>query len=80
MVTPNDRVGVVGANGTGKSSMLKVLAGIEGLDSGTISVQKGVTLGLPAAGGTVALRPLRLRRVHDGLRRPARDGGRAGDG
>src|SRR4051794_32242004 len=51
MVTPNDRVGVVGANGTGKSSILKVLAGIEGLDSGTISTQKGVTLGyLPQEG------------------------------
>src|SRR5215471_10152680 len=51
MVTPNDRIGVVGANGTGKSSILKVLAGIDGLDSGNISTQKGVTLGyLPQEG------------------------------
>jgi ATP-binding cassette, subfamily F, member 3 len=51
MVTPNDRVGIVGANGTGKSSILKVLAGIEGLDSGTISTQKGVSIGyLPQEG------------------------------
>jgi len=51
MVTPNDRIGIVGANGTGKSSILKVLAGMEGLDAGTISVQKGVTLGyLPQEG------------------------------
>jgi ATP-binding cassette, subfamily F, member 3 len=51
MITPNDRVGVVGANGTGKSSILKVLAGLDGLDSGTISTQKGVTLGyLPQEG------------------------------
>ena len=34
LVTPNERTGIVGANGTGKSSILKVLAGIEGLDSG----------------------------------------------
>lgn len=51
LVTPNDRTGIVGANGTGKSSLLKVLGGIEGLDSGTITLQKGVTLGyLPQEG------------------------------
>jgi ATP-binding cassette, subfamily F, member 3 len=51
MVTPNDRIGIVGANGTGKSSILKVLAGIEGLDSGTFSTQKGVSIGyLPQEG------------------------------
>src|SRR3954454_1420889 len=51
MVTPNDRIGVVGANGTGKSSILKVLAGLDGLDSGSISTQKGVSIGyLPQEG------------------------------
>jgi ATP-binding cassette, subfamily F, member 3 len=51
LVTPNERTGLVGANGTGKTSLLKVLAGIEGLDYGSVSTQKGVTLGyLPQDG------------------------------
>src|ERR1035437_6994787 len=51
LVTPNERAGIVGANGAGKSSLLKVLAGIEGLDSGVMTTQKGVTLGyLPQEG------------------------------
>src|SRR5215472_10761357 len=51
LVTPNERTGVVGANGTGKSSLLKILAGLEGLDAGTITRQRGLTLGyLPQEG------------------------------
>ena len=51
LVTPNDRIGIVGANGTGKSSILKVLAGIDGLDSGSITTQKAVSIGyLPQEG------------------------------
>src|SRR3954452_21398027 len=51
LVTPQERAGIVGANGTGKSSLLKVLAGIEGLDSGAITTQKAVSIGyLPQEG------------------------------
>src|SRR5215471_2121300 len=51
LVTPNERAGIVGGNGTGKSSILKVLAGLDGLDSGMIVTQKGVSIGyLPQEG------------------------------
>ena len=51
LVTPNERTGIVGANGTGKSSILKVLAAIDGLDSGQITVQRSITFGyLPQEG------------------------------
>ena len=36
----SERVGLIGRNGTGKSSFLKILAGIEKLDDGLIQVQQ----------------------------------------
>ena len=55
MITPRDRIGLVGANGTGKSTLMKVLAGFESLDYGTISVAKGISAGyLPQDGLTLS--------------------------
>ncbi len=51
LITPQDRIGLVGANGTGKTTLLKILAGLETLDSGECNVQKGITAGyLPQDG------------------------------
>jgi ATP-binding cassette subfamily F protein 3 len=51
LITPQDRVGLVGANGSGKSTLLKVLCGVESLDYGSISRAKGTSAGyLPQDG------------------------------
>jgi ATP-binding cassette subfamily F protein 3 len=51
LITPSDRIGLVGANGTGKTTLLRMLAGLETPDAGSIVRAKGVTAGyLPQEG------------------------------
>src|SRR5712692_4047545 len=55
LVTPKERTGLVGANGTGKSTLLKILCSMESLDYGSISFTKGITQGyLPQDGLTLS--------------------------
>ncbi len=55
LITYRDRIGLVGANGTGKSTLLKILAQLETLDYGSISTAKGIEKGyLPQEGLTLS--------------------------
>jgi len=51
LITPESRLGLVGANGTGKSTVMKILAGLETLDYGSISRAKGTSAGYLAQDG-----------------------------
>lgn len=43
-INEGDRIGVLGINGTGKSTLLKVIAGVEEADTGSIVMGKDVTI------------------------------------
>jgi ATP-binding cassette subfamily F protein 3 len=59
LITPKEKTGLVGGNGTGKSTILKIICGLESLDYGSISYTKGIKLrylpqdGLTLSGRTV---------------------------
>ena len=43
-ITDNERIGIIGVNGTGKSTLLKIIAGVEEADRGEITHSKGYTI------------------------------------
>ncbi|SCG84009.1 putative ABC transporter ATP-binding protein ydiF [Proteiniborus sp. DW1] len=44
-VHTGDRIGLIGKNGTGKTTILKIIAGIENSDGGVLSIRKNATVG-----------------------------------
>ncbi|MBS4036858.1 MAG: ATP-binding cassette domain-containing protein [Hydrogenophaga sp.] len=70
-----ERVGLIGRNGTGKSSLLKILAGCDKVDDGDISVQSGVRIAYVPQEPTLDLGSTVFEAASEGLRdaREARD-------
>jgi ATP-binding cassette subfamily F protein 3 len=51
LITAQEKTALVGANGTGKSTLMKVLAGLETLDYGSMQLTRGMSIGyLPQEG------------------------------
>ncbi len=44
-VAEGDKIGLIGANGCGKTTLLKMLIGLETVDAGTITLRKDTTIG-----------------------------------
>lgn len=45
VINPKDKIALVGKNGAGKSTMLKIIAGLQKPSSGNVAVPQGVTVG-----------------------------------
>lgn len=45
VINPRDRIALVGKNGAGKSTMLKIIAGLQTPTSGSVAVPRDVTVG-----------------------------------
>lgn len=44
-IDEGDKIGIVAKNGTGKTTMLRVIAGVESPDSGTVTTRSGLRIG-----------------------------------
>ena len=47
-LSEGERTGLIGPNGTGKSTLLRILAGLDDPDGGLLSVRRGLRVGLLA--------------------------------
>ncbi len=71
LIRPNEKTALVGANGTGKSTMMKILAGLEPVDYGEVEQTRGMSIGyLPQEGLKMTGRTVfdECLSVFDGLR------------
>lgn len=62
-VGPHDRIGLAGSNGQGKSTLLKIIAGLAEADSGTVSKASYVTVGYLPQDGVIAVGKTLLKEV-----------------
>ncbi len=44
-VLTNEKIGLVGANGTGKTTIFKIISGLENYDQGMLAIRKGASIG-----------------------------------
>jgi ATP-binding cassette subfamily F protein 3 len=76
LIRNREKTALVGANGTGKSTLMKVLAGLETLDYGALQQTRGISIGyLPQEGLRLAGRTIfeECLTVFDDLRDMARE-------
>ncbi len=66
IVGPGDRLGLVAGNGTGKSTLLRCIAGLAEPDSGSVLLSRGLRVGLVEQDVPASLLPLTL---HEAVRR-----------
>lgn len=64
----NERVGLIGRNGAGKSSLLKILGGLEKPDDGTLHLQQGVRIAFVAQEPMLAPEATVFEAASEGLR------------
>ena len=62
-----ERVGLIGRNGTGKSSLLRILARLEKPDDGTLQLQQGLRVAFVAQEPELDLQATTVQSVGDGL-------------